>query len=224
MSISISCQKLDSKIILSKCISVHDPDDQWQKLDASFDMSIKRDGHADRFFSIYFNRRKNHFKYLVNLDSVNYSQAFFDKKHKILINRNEVSDTAMINKYNLKPDRTKYLQEVYEYLFGVPMVLKNDLLYLSEDVGSQLFNDKDCHVLTFDYLPKDNNETWLFFINKSSYLLEGYQFFDQDIKSDGEFIFLKDQFRSKNILFPREKHWYWNKDDSFFRTDSIIKP
>jgi hypothetical protein len=103
------------------------------------------------------------------------------------------------------------------------MRLNNDFSYLSDEYYVVTFNNKLCYKLTIQYPPKGENETWYFFINKENYLLEGYQFYEKDIESDGEYIYLSDYEWIKGILMPKIKHWFWNKDGSYFRTDRILK-
>jgi DNA-directed RNA polymerase delta subunit len=104
----------------------------------------------------------------------------------------------------------------------LPMRLKEDLSYLSKSYTEEKFNEKPCYKLTFSYPPVGENETWYFFISKEDFRLEGYQFFQKDILSDGEFIYLSDYKWIKGLLVPKVKKWYWNKDGSFFRTDTIL--
>lgn len=218
----VRTQSLSAEQILQKCIQRHDPMHKWQTFKGKFDMSIVRAGHQDRFFTIGFDKKKDAFTYAVDTDSIRYEQSVSKGKFVQSINGNADIDEKTISQYQLTPQRTQYLKEVYDYLFGVPMRLNDDISMLNDTVKSVSFNTVDCFQLTFEYLPVGENETWYFFINSTSYTLEGYQFFKDDINTDGEFILLKDYEVLYDLLIAKTKLWYWNKDGSFFRTDSII--
>jgi hypothetical protein len=208
--------------ILEKSIKAHDPKNKWEKLNADFNMSIVREGASDRYFTIGMNLPKKHFIYEVKNDTAHYSQGFKGSDFFISMNgKNEVTE-GEIMKYQLTKERTQSLKEIYEYLLLLPMRLKKDLKFLSNQYEEVVFNQKDCYKITFKYEPINENETWFFFIDKKTYILQGYQFYLKDINSDGEFITLGDNEYVKGILMAKTKMWYWNKDKSFFRTDRVL--
>jgi hypothetical protein len=212
----------DAQSILQRCISVHDPNDRYLKFKAQIDMSIRRDKAADRYFTLTLDRTNNVFSYEVKNDTLHFIQSIKKGRHHRSYNGNKNPSLQTIKKYDLTPERTQNLKEVYEYLMLLPMRLKEDLSYLSKSYTEEKFNEKPCYKLTFSYPPVGENETWYFFISKEDFRLEGYQFFQKDILSDGEFIYLSDYKWIKGLLVPKVKKWYWNKDGSFFRTDTIL--
>jgi Family of unknown function (DUF6503) len=214
--------QLTATDILMKSINTHDPKGKWKKLNASFDMSIIREKQADRYFTIDLNLSKKHFFYSVNTDSVSYKQGFENDKLKLYYKQNSEISEVNVKKYDLTPARTQYLREVYEYLLLLPMRLQNDLKYISQNYDNEIFKGVECYKVTLQYEPKSENETWHFFIDKKTFMLQGYQFYLKDKNTDGEFIYLSDYENFKGILMPKTKTWYWNKDKTFFRTDTIL--
>ena len=138
---------------------------KWQTFKGKFDMFIVRAGHQDRFFTIGFDKKKDAFTYAVDTDSIRYEQSVSKGKFVQSVNGNADIDEKTISQYQLTPQRTQYLKEVYDYLFGVPMRLNDDISMLNDTVKSVSFNTVDCFQLTFEYLPVGENETWYFFIN-----------------------------------------------------------
>jgi Family of unknown function (DUF6503) len=209
--------------ILQKSIKTHDPRGRWQKLKAEFDMSIVREKQADRFFRIDLNMPKKQFTYRVKTDSVNYSQGFKGNNFEAFFNNSKDIPETTIKKYDLTQARTQYLKEVYEYLLLLPMRLQNDTALLAKDYIIEPFNGTPCYKLTIQYEPRNENETWHFFIDNQSFILRGYQFYVKDKTTNGEYIYLEDYVSMKGILMPKTKKWYWNKDNFFFRTDRILR-
>jgi hypothetical protein len=201
--------------ILNKCITVHDPDRQALTLKADFMMNIVRKNAADRVFT------KDDFSYSVNTDTLVYKQEVKKGKFKAKINGKKPSESE-IKKYNLDEERTIYLKEVYEYMMLLPMRLEKDIKYLKDQVEEEEFKGRQCYKLTIQYLPEQENETWHFYIDKSNFMLQGYQFYLMDSNTNGEYIYLENYTKIKKMLIPKTKLWYWNKDKSYFRTDLIL--
>jgi hypothetical protein len=208
--------------ILKKAIKTHDPHGYWQEFKAEFDMSIVRDKQVDRFFTIDLNIPKKYFFYRVKSDTLSYAQGFRGNVFETLFNNSNNIPEATIKKYDLTQTRTKYLKGVYEYLLLLPMRLQNDTALLTKNYTIETFNNVPCYKLTIQYEPVDENETWHFFIDNQSFMLKGYQFYLKDKTTNGEYIYLDDYVNFKGVLMPKTKTWYWNKDNSFFRTDKIL--
>jgi hypothetical protein len=208
--------------ILEKALKVHDPKHKWAKLDATFDMRIMRERTNDRYFSIYLNIPRKTFRYIVNTDSLKTEQVFIGSTFGVSLNESPQVSTQDSLKYDLTRARTQYLKEVYEYLMLLPMRLKNDLQFLAPTVTEESFNSEPCYKIAMLYEPRSESETWYFYISKSTFRLAGYQFFLKDLQKDGEYIYLSDYEWFKGLLIPKTKTWYWNKDRTFFRTDSVL--
>ena len=223
LSVAVAQAQPTAFEILQKSIKTHDPRGRWQKLKADFDMSIVREKQADRFFRIDLNIPKKSFFYRVKSDTLNYAQGFKGNVFEAFFNNSKDISETTIKKYDLTQARTQYLREVYEYLLLLPMRLQNDTALLAKDFIIETFNNVPCYKLTIQYEPSSENETWHFFIDNQSFILRGYQFYVKDKTTNGEYIYLEDYTSVKGILMPKTKKWYWNKDNSFFRTDRILK-
>jgi hypothetical protein len=164
---------------------------------------------------------KKEFHYAIKNDTLHYRQGFIGDNFKVIFNGKTTISDSIIKKYDLTRNRTQYLKEVYEYLLLLPMRLQNDTAFLSSTYSTEDFNQTKCYKLTIQYEPVNDNETWYFFIDTQTFMLKGYQFFLKDKTTNGEYIYLEDYAPFKGILMPKTKRWYWNKDNSFFRTDRI---
>ncbi|MEZ4983776.1 MAG: DUF6503 family protein [Saprospiraceae bacterium] len=220
-SIQLSAQPT-ALAILDQSINAHDPNRHWKELQAQFNMQIERDGHPLRQFSVTLDVPQGNFEYAVKNDSLSYAQGFHEGLFYAQINEKTPDNEAITTNLGLTEDRTKYLQKVYEYLLLLPMRLERDTADLLPTYSIVDFNGSSCYQLTVAYQPEGENETWHFFIDKENHLLRGYQFFLKDISSDGEYIILDHYKEVQGVNIPFTKRWYWNKDRSFFRTDTIF--
>ncbi|WOK05916.1 DUF6503 family protein [Imperialibacter roseus] len=209
--------------LLEKSIEVHDPNNYWPQLDNRFHMSIKRDGKAERHFSILINNPEGIFEYALQQGDSTVTQGVRHGEYYVSINGSSNFNDEIKTKFQLSEERTQYLKEVYEYLYGVPMKLKDPGTIIAPVLNEETFNGKACWVVKVTYEPSTDDETWYFYIDKETFLLAGYRFYFDESKGEGEFIFV-DSYQSLNGLqLPKLKKWHWNKDSTHFRTDELLK-
>ncbi|WP_339790020.1 MAG: DUF6503 family protein [Imperialibacter sp.] len=220
-----SCDKpsLTPASLLEKSIEAHDPNNQWPKLNSRFHMSIKRDGQADRYFSVLINNPEGIFEYALQQGDSTVSQGVRHGEYYVSVNDSSNLNYEIKSKFQLTEERTQYLKEVYEYLYGVPMKLKDTGTIIDPAVVEETFNNQSCWVIKVTYDPSTDGETWYFYIDKETFLLAGYRFYFDESKGDGEFIFVEGYESLNGLQLPKLKKWHWNKDSAHFRTDELLK-
>jgi hypothetical protein len=209
--------------LLEKSIEAHDPNNYWPQLNNRFHMSIKRDGQAERHFSILINNPEGIFEYALQQGDSTISQGVERGKYYVSINSTPNVTSEIKSKFRLTEERTQYLKEVYEYLYGVPMKLKDPGTIIDPSFIEETFNSQLCWVIKVTYDPSTEGETWYFYINKDTYLLAGYRFYFDESKGDGEFIYIEGYESLNGLKLPWLKKWHWNKDSVYFRTDELLK-
>jgi hypothetical protein len=207
--------------IIDKSISAHDPNSYWPRLHQRFSMSIKRDGQANRYFSVLINNAENVFEYALQKgDSVIVQGVKRGQYYSGINGKTDLNDEAK-EKYQLTNERTQYLKEVYEYLYGVPMKLKDPGTTIDPAMTEETFNGQQCWVIRVTYDPSMEGETWYFYINQDTYLLAGYRFYFDETKGVGEFIYIDGYDEVNGLKLAKTKKWHWNKDSAHFRTDEL---
>jgi len=53
--------------------------------------------------------------------------------------------------------------------------------------------------------------------------LIGYRFYHEEAKNDGEYITLEGEESVQGIKIPKNRHWYYNKDDKFLGADFLVR-
>jgi len=113
----------------------------------------------------------------------------------------------------------------YTYLYGLPMKLKDPGTIISKTVVTQNFKGKEYLMLRATYNKEVGSDVWQFYFDPTTYAMEIYQFFKADPggdgKNTGEYILLKDIKTINGIKFPKERAWYYNKDDGYLGTDIL---
>jgi hypothetical protein len=108
------------------------------------------------------------------------------------------------------------------------MKLKDAGTNLSDKVEKKTFKGKDYLVLKVTYDDAVGSDVWYFYFNPSTYAMEIYQFFKKDEhgkeKSDtGEYILLSEEALVNGIKMPKARAWYYNKDDKYLGTDTLVE-
>ncbi|MEQ8418049.1 MAG: DUF6503 family protein [Imperialibacter sp.] len=220
-----SCDKpsLTPASLLEKSIEAHDSSNYWPQLNNRFHMSIKRDGQADRYFSVLINNPEDIFEYALQQGDSTVTQGVKQGSYYYAINGDSNLSSEAKEKYQLNNDRTLYMKEVYEYLYGIPMKLKDPGTIVDPVLNEETFNGKECWVIKVTYDPSTDGETWYFYIDKETFLLAGCRFYFDESKGDGEFIFVEGYESLNGLKLPKLKKWHWNKDSGYFRTDELLK-
>ena len=103
------------------------------------------------------------------------------------------------------------------------MKLKDKGTITHEKVIRKKFKDKDYLVLKVTYTKEVGKDTWYFYFNPKTYAMEVYQFFKDESKKDGEYILLTDLETINDIKMPKNRAWYYNKNDGYLGTDILSK-
>ncbi|WP_298507173.1 DUF6503 family protein, partial [uncultured Maribacter sp.] len=119
--------------------------------------------------------------------------------------------------------RTKMMKDYYTYLYGLPMKLKDPGTIIDSIVVRKSFKDKEYLVLKVTYDKEVGEDVWYFYFNPNTYAMEVYQFFHDESKNDGEYILLSDEEEIQDIKMPKNRAWYYNKDDKYLGTDILTK-
>ena len=125
-------------------------------------------------------------------------------------------------------ERGDFMKNYYTYLYGLPMKLRDPGTIISEAVETKNFKGKDYLVLKASYDKEVGTDVWYFYFNPKTYAMEVYQFFrtdeDGNAKLDtGEYIILKEETIVNGIKMPKVRAWYYNKDDNYSGTDTLVE-
>ena len=103
------------------------------------------------------------------------------------------------------------------------MKLNDEGTIIDPNVTQKTFKGKDYLVLKATYPKEVGKDTWYFYFNPKTYAMEVYQFFKDETKNDGEYILLTDLETINGIKIPKNRAWYYNKNDTYLATDILSK-
>lgn len=210
--------------LLDKSIQYHDPNGQWSQFKSTLYLeqaSPKSKGKdksevilnlPDSYFKVIDNRRGNSIMREVNGATC-----------KIQFNGNSTFSEEEKKKHRLTCERAKMYRDYFAYLYGLPMKLKDQGTIIDSEVYATTFQDQDCLSMRVTYDKAVGEDIWYFYFHSSSYALIGYRFYHEEEKNDGEYITLEGEETVQGIKIPKNRHWYYNKDDQFLGADFLVR-
>ncbi|MEN8746269.1 MAG: DUF6503 family protein [Polaribacter sp.] len=215
-------QTLSGDQLLEKSIQFHDPNGNWSTFKGAFLVTMKTPKSSPRKSFIEIDLPQEHFLVKAIKDGV-ITQYTVDKGIcRIAVNGNTTPSEALLKKHKLSCERANLYKNYYTYLYGLPMKLKDEGTIIHQKTTIKTFKGKEYLVLKVSYTKEVGNDTWYFYFDPKTYAMEAYQFFKEQ-KERGEYILLTGLETIHDIKMPKERAWYYNKDDGYLGTDVLSK-
>jgi hypothetical protein len=215
-------QTLSGDQLLEKSIQFHDPNGNWSTFKGAFLVTMKTPKSSPRKSFIEIDIPQEHFLVKAIKDGV-ITQYTVDKGIcRISVNGNTTPSEALLKKQKLSCERANLYKNYYTYLYGLPMKLKDEGTIIHQKTTIKTFKGKEYLVLKVSYTKEVGNDTWYFYFDPKTYAMEVYQFFKEQ-KERGEYILLTGLETIHDIKMPKERAWYYNKDDGYLGTDVLSK-
>lgn len=225
---SLTClgQNITSNRLLEKAIAYHDPNGSWQDFNNTFTVAMTTPNSPKRTSVISINLPAEYFSVTATKDTV-VTTYTLDKGTCKLFYNGAILDSVSAKEKNMTCDRATLYKNYYSYLYGLPMKLMDSGTNLSGVVEKKTFKGKDYLVLKVTYDEAVGSDVWYFYFNPKTYALEVYQFFKTDVNGkekldSGEYILLSEETAINGIKMPKVRAWYYNKDDTYLGTDTLI--
>lgn len=225
---SITChatfsQTLTGLQLLDKAITYHDPNNNWSTFNGELLVTMETPKSPNRDSKIVINLPGDYF--YVNAIQDTLSTEFTIDKGICSIKfcgKSEFDETTA-KKHRLSCERANMYKNYYTYLYGLPMKLKDSGTIIDNNVKRKTFKGKEYLTLKVTYDEAVGSDTWYFYFDPKTYAMEVYQFFHDETKNDGEYILLTEEETINNIKMPKNRAWYYNKDDKYLGTDILKK-
>lgn len=220
-------QEITPSQLLQNTIDYHDPDGNWSTIRAAFTVEMTTPNAPKRTSQIRIDLNKEFFSVKATRDTVTTIYAINKGKCNMVYNGKDV-DSITAKEKNMSCDRAELYKNYYTYLYGLPMKLNDPGTNLSDNIEKKTFKGKDYLVLKVTYDEAVGSDVWYFYFNPKTYAMEVYQFFKTDDNGkekpdSGEYILLSEELEVKGIKMPKVRAWYYNKDDEYLGTDSLLE-
>ncbi len=216
-------QNLTGEELINKSIAYHDPNNSWSRFAGDLNITMETPNRAPRVSSITLDLQKQYFKNEYGRDGNTITQEINKKNCSILLNKSQEFTAEEEKTYRLSCEQAKRTRDYYTYLYGLPMKLKDPGTLINPKVEKRSFKGKDYWVAQVNYEKGVGEDTWYFYFDPSTFALEVYQFYHDESKNDGEYIILTEESEVNGIKMPKNRAWYYNKDDTYLGTDFLFK-
>ncbi|OSY88888.1 aspartyl-tRNA synthetase [Tenacibaculum holothuriorum] len=219
VSVQSYTQELTGKQLLDKAIQHHDPNGNWKTFNGTLFVTMETPKRPNRDSEIQINLPEEYF-YIKATRGENTTEYTLNKENcSISFNRKTPTETEK-KEHKLSCKRANLYKNYYTYLYGLPMKLKDNGTIIHDKVERKTFKGKEYLVLKVTYDQKVGSDTWYFYFNPKTYAMEVYQFF-KDKPNSGEYILLTGEEAINGIKMPKNRAWYYNKNDGYLGTDIL---
>ena len=218
---TIQSQSLTGKELLEKTINYHDPNSKWESFNGELSITMEIPNNTNRESEININLPEEYF-YSKAIKDANTTEFIIEKDIcKILYNGKSDFSEEIAKDNRLNCERATMYKNYYTYLYGLPMKLKDPGTIIDSQVERKVFHDKEYLVLKVTYTEDVGKDIWYFYFNPKTYAMEVYQFFHDETKNDGEYILLTEEKKINDIILPKNRAWYTNKENKLLGTDIL---
>jgi hypothetical protein len=229
LSFSLACisQNMTSNQLLENAINYHDPSGNWKTFSDEFTVIMTTPNSTKRTSGISIDLPAEYFSVEATKDTVT-TRYTLDRGKCVMRYNGKVLDSLAAEEKKMTCDSATLYKNYYSYLYGLPMKLNDAGTNLSDNVVKRTFKGKDYLVLKVTYDDPIGSDVWYFYFNPKTYAMEIYQFFKTDAsgkeKPDtGEYILLSEEAVVNGIKMPKVRAWYYNKDDGYLGTDTLVE-
>ena len=221
-------QNLTGPQILEKAIAYHDPDNNWNTFNGKLLVTMETPNSPNRDSEIAINLPENYFYVKAVRDTISTEYTLDKGNCSIKFNNKSDFDEATAKTHQLSCERANMYKNYYTYLYGLPMKLKDEGTIIHNLVEKKAFKGKEYLVLKATYEDSVGSDIWYFYFNPKTFAMEIYQFFRKEENGEqkdesGEYILLTEEETINGIKMPKNRAWYYNKDDKYLGTDILKK-
>ncbi len=219
VSLFITAQTLTGTQLLEKAIAYHDPNGNWDYFNGDLTVHLETPNQPVRKSKITINLPEEYFKVTTDRDEKTSFREIKDGNCRFSDDQGTIKEGSMSD-----PDceRTVMFKNYYTYLYGLPMKLKDPGTHIAPTVQKKSFKGEEYLVLRVTYDEAVGTDIWQFYFNPETYAMEVYQFFKGEDEKTGEYILLTDEIIINDIKMPKDRAWYYNKDDGYLGTDKLV--
>lgn len=224
---NINAQYLNAEQLLEASFKYHDPTQQWFHFNDTLIVEMTTPKQSPRKSTVVINLKADYYSLHAERNKISTTYIIDKKQCSLKLNGTTSFSDEDAKRHNLTCDYAFMMKDYYTYLYGLPMKIKDPGAIIQNTVKKINFKGKDYLMLQVSYTENVGDDVWFFYFNPQTFALEVYQFFKTDenrnlIKDSGEYILLSEETEISGIKMPKIRKWYYNKDDKFLGTDTLL--
>ena len=213
--------KSDSEL-LQNTLAYHDPEGNWPQLKTRLYLSSADTAGQENTFEIEMDNSAGYFAHISRKNGKEVVKGIADGKEFYLLDGSQDISAEDRKEYGLTPEDLKWVHSFYGYLYGLPMKLADDGVHVKDAANNEELEGKTYRVLQVNYDASVGSDNWFFYLEPETYAMKAYRFNHGEPES-GEYILLEQEEVVGGIRMPKVRKWYWNKNNEYIGTDTLIK-
>jgi hypothetical protein len=209
--------------LLACSIAYHDPGAVWAQ--GSFeitDVSTKPDGTVGRRTILRIDNSHGHVGLDMHIDGHLVSAAFNgDTMSALHLDGNSHFSDGEVKRFQLTADQIRSRRNLFLYLLGLPMKLRDPGTRLDPQVTATQFANRSVNQLRVAYDQSAGSDTWYFYLDPQTCALVGHRYYHNEAAGDGEFAILSGEVIGQGLRLPRTREWHNNRGGEWFITHTV---
>jgi hypothetical protein len=198
------------------------PKGNWPDLKTRLYLSSTDTAGQEHPFEIELDNSTGYFAHISRKEGKEVVKGFAGGKEFYLLDGNQEMTEEEREKYGLTPEALNWVHSFYSFLYGLPMKLTDEGANITDAEHMEELQGELFHVLKVNYDPSVGSDNWVFYLHPETYAMKAYRFNHGDPES-GEYILLEQEENVGGIRMPKIRKWYWNKNNEYIGTDTLIK-
>ena len=213
---------LTAKDVLTRSIAYHDPNQHWGREEITLSLYEQRPGADYRLTHLTIHQPTETFI----LDQQRGPNHIYRKLSASGCASGYNGDRDLTEEekaqYRLRCSDHQTYSNYYQYLWGLPMKLRDPGTIVEPSVWKENINGTEYLKIKVTYEPEVGGDIWYFYFDPATYAMSAYRFYHDESANDGEYILLEGEETHSGIRFPARRSWYMNADHRFLGYDQLL--
>jgi len=213
-------EKIAATTVLEACFTYHDPNNEWPDWAGEYVVVEPRLQNPGRRSAVIFNPGAAVFEMERAYGDDIFRWKISKSRTQAYLNGQLVTDTALINKHRLTPERADGYHRFYSYTLGLPVSLKGKYRLLDSEAVLMEWKGHEVYKVEMEVENAPIATHWELFVDSKDYRLRSYQLLPEE--GLGEYLMLDQEMEVRGMKWPRVKHWYASENDEYLGSDLIL--
>ena len=215
---------LPADSVLNRSIAFHDPYGTWNKQSHHFQVAESRPNGTVHHTRLSLFPHTDEFDMQQVRGREKVQLRYLRKTFGYSVNGATEVDSNTIRRLGLTSKRMLGMRDYYNYLYGLPMKLRDVGTIVDPEIYKVWFHGKELLEMSVSYAPNTGKDVWKFYFDPKTFALRAYAFYhESDGPGTGEYILLEDEVRVGRMTLPAKRHWYLTADRLHLGTDEILR-
>lgn len=209
--------------VLARSITYHDPENKWMTDAHQLRLYESRPGGSYRITDLRIDEGHGQFTMNQRRGRHLIHRAIDPMGCKVMLNGSARFTEEEAKQFRLNCEGSSLYQNYYNYLWGLPMKLKDEGTIIGKETALVDFFGQQLIEVKVTYSEEVGDDIWYFYFHPETYALSGYRFYHDEAANDGEYILLEEEVKVGSLRIPAKRHWYTHKEALYLGSDEVIE-